>query len=860
MKRIFFAAALLAAGCSPLTRSVLTLTVTADMPISMIDHLHVQFTDTARNRIAAPFDVGGTATIPPAINLPYVFGGDVSGNVHVRVQAMDSGSISLGSGDADFTIAPGKTVSQTVRLVPPGVPPGVTPSLSFSTQPSSTSPEKPFSIAVSIVDQNGSVITGATSNVSVSLNAGTSGAILSGMPTVQASAGVATFTGLTIDRPATGLTFTATASQIPNATSSAFDVAMPPYVALNTGLGFRSIKDIAVNPASSMTVYATGDGGAFKSTDGGNTWVAINSGLTSFDVLPAAYALALDPQAPNTLFLASAANLYKTTNGGQTWIGTGNQTPMDLGGQYYAIAINPKTEGIVYWAMGTAKVGGGYAYNLFKSTNSGMSWSAFNSGIPSANRVTSMVVDSVTDGNVYAGVALDMSAMNGGVYKSVGGAAWSVVKSGGFTSLGMSPTNPLVVYTTGNGNVVSLTTDGSTWTDKGPIPGMSSPVGLTIAVSPTDPTVSMIGTSSGAFKSMLSGAGWSAVSGIDNTISTTKIAYDPTDSSVAYFATSDGFHPNGLLKSVDGGASASPTGLAPDIVWQLAIDPTTPSHVFAALNTGAVYRSINGGMTWSATPTQNATIQQPHTVVAVAPSNPSIVYSNGFYGGPSGLIHSSDGGVTWSMISSFSSTINDGILSIAVDSTNPNIVYVGGQNGGAYHTTDGGTTLTAINSGLTNMTVRMLVVDPKTPATIYAATGGGVFKTTNSGGAWTASSTGIGGQSVRAIAIDPSSTSNLYAGTASGLYRSTDGGGSWQAATGLPSGGVVSIAVSPSNPKDVYAGMSTGGVLRSPDGGSSWSPIPGLGSHSALWIAVHPTDPTLVYVGTLDGGIFGSKP
>ncbi len=91
--------------------------------------------------------------------------------------------------------------------------------------------------------------------------------------------------------------------------------------------------------------------------------------------------------------------------------------------------------------------------------------------------------------------------------------------------------------------------------------------------------------------------------------------------------------------------------------------------------------------------------------------------------------------------------------------------------------TDGGTSWSAVNSGLG---VSALAIDPGNPATPYAGTvGGGVFKSTNGG--WSAVNSGLTATVVFALAIDPSSPATLYAGTlGAGVFKSTDGGATWQ--------------------------------------------------------------------------------
>ena len=81
-------------------------------------------------------------------------------------------------------------------------------------------------------------------------------------------------------------------------------------------------------------------------------------------------------------------------------------------------------------------------------------------------------------------------------------------------------------------------------------------------------------------------------------------------------------------------------------------------------------------------------------------------------------------------------------------------------------------TWAAANTGLTNLSVNALAIDPTTPATLYAGTNGGVFRSTDSGGTWAAFNTGLPNLPVNALALDPTGATTLYAGL--------EGGGVWQ--------------------------------------------------------------------------------
>jgi photosystem II stability/assembly factor-like uncharacterized protein len=91
---------------------------------------------------------------------------------------------------------------------------------------------------------------------------------------------------------------------------------------INTGLenSTKNINCIAVHPQNPDIAYAgTLQDGVFKTTDGGQHWIPMNSGLMSLDVR----SLAIDTKNPETIYagLGEGAGLFKTTDGGELWEG-----------------------------------------------------------------------------------------------------------------------------------------------------------------------------------------------------------------------------------------------------------------------------------------------------------------------------------------------------------------------------------------------------------------------------------------------------------------------------------------------------------------------------------------------------------
>jgi hypothetical protein len=118
---------------------------------------------------------------------------------------------------------------------------------------------------------------------------------------------------------------------------------------------------LAIHPFASGTLYASrgpdGYPGVFKSTDGGETWR--NTGL-AIDRVTRIRAIAIDPAAPETLDVGSAAGVSKSTAGGGTWfaIDTGLTITTNTGlvsAEVQALVIDPTRPTRLY--AGT--VGGG---------------------------------------------------------------------------------------------------------------------------------------------------------------------------------------------------------------------------------------------------------------------------------------------------------------------------------------------------------------------------------------------------------------------------------------------------------------------------------------------------------------------
>ncbi|HUB33616.1 MAG TPA: hypothetical protein VMA31_11325 [Bryobacteraceae bacterium] len=238
--------------------------------------------------------------------------------------------------------------------------------------------------------------------------------------------------------------------------------------------------------------------------------------------------------------------------------------------------------------------------------------------------------------------------------------------------------------------------------------------------------------------------------------------------------------------------------------------PGEPAQVYIAVSTGGIFKSSNEGVSFAPVFDQSGGMQSIGAI-AVAPSNPSIVWAGGgeadnrqssSWG--DGVYKSADGGGHWERMG-LEETRHIG--RIVIDPADPNTVYVAavghlwGPNPerGVFKTTDGGSTWQKVlykdeNTGATD-----LAMDPRDPQRIFAA----LYQRQRKN--W-----GFNG-----------------GGPGSGIYRTNDGGATWAEVTnGLPAGdkGRIGLAVS-ADGAVVYAvveAQSGGGVYRSRDGGDTW--------------------------------------
>ncbi len=521
------------------------------------------------------------------------------------------------------------------------------------------------------------------------------------------------------------------------------------------------------------------------------------------------------------------------------------------GGPVNTVVVHPTNPSIVYIGL--------QLRGVYRSENGGKTWTAVNTGLTDLN-VQQLVISPSAPATLFAVTEL-------GVFRTLdAGVSWSPANGGvlgggasASASLVIHPSNPSILYFAG-GTVRSVyrTIDaGQTWAlaTTGFPEGDLERIGC-LAVDPVTPTTVYACGRARFFRSTDGGDHWSRIDTSGFFRGQTMVV-DPVTPTTLYHASLERTF-GGVHRSLDGGVTWTPLLATP--VSSVALDPITPSRIYACTFFGGIYKTTDGGAVWNSA---NAGLMPAGCgVVVVHPLVPTTVYATG----GDGLVRSDNAAASWSAaIGGLSFRY---IFGLVADPVIPSTVYA--LTGVLMRSRDMGATWTT----LTSFGVREVAVHPVNPSILYGAsgpTGSSVLRTLDAGANWTALDTGIPfGEAVLALAIAPST---VYAATSVGVYRSTNGGDSWTPANaGLP-GGADSLTIDPLTPSTVYAtGVPVAGSLnlfRTRDSGGTWTPVgAGLPAGAVLGLlrSIRSRRPLytlarthMEFIGRQTGGTHGSR-
>ena len=266
----------------------------------------------------------------------------------------------------------------------------------------------------------------------------------------------------------------------------------------------------------------------------------------------------------------------------------------------------------------------------------------------------------------------------------------------------------------------------------------------------------------------------------------------PYPNGTTYFG---GTQDNGTLRGTDGsGVNAWGRLLGGDGGY-VALDPNNTNILYAENFNLSLRKSTNGGTNFSTATngiTEAATNFLFITPFLMDPTNAQRLWIGG-----RSMWRTDNAAGNW--VQASTQITSGGISAIAVAPTNPNIVLVGANTGRIARTTVG-TTATSSTvwtnhqtpRGTSGQYISWLTFDPTNANIAYATVAsfnaappavGHVFKSVDGGQTWAsidgAGATGIPDIPVHCIIVDPTNTARLYLGTDLGVFVSTDGGANW---------------------------------------------------------------------------------
>ncbi|HEX6550587.1 MAG TPA: YCF48-related protein, partial [Gammaproteobacteria bacterium] len=582
--------------------------------------------------------------------------------------------------------------------------------------------------------------------------------------------------------------------------------------------------DAAIEPENPSTLYVASDT-IYKSTDAGKTWTAVENGIgtiSSGSEQDYIQHVSVDPVTDGTAYATSLnTGLYKTTDGGKSWsaINTGLTSLIGPDTQFGQIVVDPVNPQNLYVSVGTSTTS---ENGIYKSTDGGSHWTAAYTGVYAGD----VVVDPHDDTHLFAVInfAVDMSTSSGA------SGSWTALSASpaGAALVRIDPTNSQNLFVSTGEALYYSTNGGTSWTEGA---NNTSFTISDIAIDPVTDNNLYISTSGlGLYKSTDGGqtlaesdSGLHGVAGISQMV---------MGSDGAMYIGSDA---SGVFKSTDLGVNWSSVnnglGLTGSVasIYALVEDPQTPATLYAGSPNG-LFKTTNGGASW--TLQSNGKTDAYTYAVAIDPENSKNVYAGTTSGG---VFKSMDAGSSWQSASIGLPV--DLIRSLAVDPTNGNIVYAGTEANGLYRSTDGGAHWSADNTGLQKLSIRAIAIDPANSQNVYLSLiNGGIYKSTDGGNTWAAANTAITQTYLYpSLIVDPTRTATLYAvpfGIGEDMYVTTDAGMDWQAITpfGLATSPVqVTIsaaALDPQHPQNLYGAASDGRIY----GFSSVTPTTKAGS------------------------------
>ncbi len=496
---------------------------------------------------------------------------------------------------------------------------------------------------------------------------------------------------------------------------------------------YNRINKILIHPVQTNILFATidyGDGGLYKSVDGGISWDLLKEG--SF------YDVEFDPNNSDIVF-ASGHGVYKSVDGGQNFIEVG---AFSEGAKM--IGVSKANSNIVYILEATPPEPRKWSiFNaLYKSTDNGVSFQKLDHGSKNylgeqAPRDMAIAVSQTDPNEVHIGGLNSWRSLDGGISfkKSSDWYLPDAEKDGvGYCHADIDDMefvgDELFVITDG-GMFVCKNTKKEITIDyyKDLSKGLGIKQFYKLGVSQTDPVIINAGAQDNGASIYRGGESddkkwidWLGADGMEGVV-------DIADKNVVYGLTQFG----ALYKTIDQGKNPDKTykdlyltGYNPDYFdWVTPFEQDKKGAIY--ISGRGVHKSIDGGIMWKDI---SQYFEKKTTNLKIAPSNPDIIYASVYYwdlGKRSKIYRTLDGGATkeWKKLKGFKGEVN----SIAIHPKDPNKIAVAlsGSEQKVIVSTDGGGSWIPYSQGLPNYSPYTLTWDDNKRDGLYLGMDYGVY-------------------------------------------------------------------------------------------------------------------------------------
>lgn len=231
-----------------------------------------------------------------------------------------------------------------------------------------------------------------------------------------------------------------------------------------------SVSALLPNPTKAGTVYAGTSAGFYVTSDYGDHWHAVGSGLPANDTVDA-----LTFGADTSVLVAGTAQhgVYLSADLGQTWRAA--NTGLPAAGDIYVLLWEPSSQTLFAGVDGAG---------LFASTDGGHTWTARTSGLPAKVEVFALA-ELPSHSLNPSGPTLFLGSAQGLFVSTDAGATWTTsghgLPAGRVLALAIDPTIPSWIYAGTDATVYRSPDGGKNWSQVAP--GLAHPISSIVAIA-----------------------------------------------------------------------------------------------------------------------------------------------------------------------------------------------------------------------------------------------------------------------------------------------------------------------------------------------------------------------------------------